>query len=124
LETDAVNLILAKVKQKGRYGLLVSPVHLREIAAIPDAYERVGLEMILDQYGTPAVVDVVAAKQRAEDLVALGFGVADAAHVAFAEQSGIPFVSCDDKLLKKCRCHRISIWCGSPVAYCEKEGLR
>lgn len=124
LETDAVNLILAKVKQRGRYTLLVSPVHLREVAAISDVYERVGLETILDQYGIPAVVDVVAVKQRAEDLVALGFGVADAAHVAFAEQSGVPFVSCDDKLLKKCRHHKVSVWCGSPAAYCEKEGLR
>ena len=95
LETDAVNLILAKVKRGGRYALLVSPVHLQEVAAIPDVYERVGLETILDHYGISAAVDVVAAKQRAEDLVALGFGVADAAHVAFAEQSGVAFISCD-----------------------------
>lgn len=58
-------------------------------------YERVGLETILDHYGIPAAVDVVAAKQRAEYLVALGFGVADATHVAFAEQSGVAFISCD-----------------------------
>jgi hypothetical protein len=123
LETDAVNLILAHVKQ-GRYVLLVSPVHRREIAAIPDGYERTALQTILDQYGVPTEVDGVATRQRAEDLVAVGFGVADAAHMAFAEQSGASFISCDDKLLKKCGRFGVGIWCGNPVAYCEKEGLR
>ena len=123
LETDAVNLILAQVKQ-GRYALLVSPVHQREIAAIPGGYERMALQTILDQYGIPAAVDVVATRQRAEDLVASRFGVADAAHVAFAEQSGASFASCDDKLLKKCGRYGVGIWCGNPVAYCEKESLR
>lgn len=123
LETEAVHLILAQVKQ-GRYVLLVSPVHRREIAAISDVYERTGLQTILDQYGVPPAVDIVATKQRAEDLVMMGFGVADAAHVAFAEQSGAPFISCDDKLLKRCSRHKVTIWYGNPVAYCEKEGLR
>ena len=123
LETEAVHLILAHVKQ-GRYALSVSPVHRREIAAIPDGYERTGLQTILEQYGVPAVVDIVATRQRAEDLVAVGFGVADAAHVSVAEQLGSPFISCDDKLLKKCGRYGIAVWCGNPVAYCEKEGLR
>lgn len=48
----------------------------------------------------------------------------DAAHVAFAEKSGAAFVSCDDRLLKKCVRHGLDLWCGNPVAYCEKENLR
>jgi predicted nucleic acid-binding protein len=31
-----------------------------------------------------------------------GFGIADAAHVAFAEQEDALFISCDDRLIKKC----------------------
>jgi predicted nucleic acid-binding protein len=54
----------------------------------------------------------------------LGLGVADAAHVAFAEYSGAEFITCDTKLLKKCETSKIKIWCGNPVAFCEKEGLR
>jgi len=26
--------------------------------------------------------------------------------------------------LKKCLRHNIKVWCGTPVAFCEKEGLR
>ncbi len=42
LETEAVNLILLKVKE-GRFKLLVSFAHFREIEAIPDPVERIEL---------------------------------------------------------------------------------
>ena len=64
------------------------------------------------------------ARHRAEELFSEGFGVADAAHVAFAEIAGADFVTCDDSLIKKCRRHEIKVWCGNPVAYSEKEGLK
>jgi predicted nucleic acid-binding protein len=123
LETDAVNLILSQVK-RSRYGLLVSPVHRREIAAISDVYERSALQAMLDRYGACVVAEHSVARQRAEGLVAAGFGVADAAHVAFAEQASDAFVSTDDRLLKKCARHVVTIWTGNPVAYCEQEQLR
>jgi len=123
LETDALNLILSQVKQ-GRYTLLVSPAHRREIEAIADLYERAALQAIVERQGVPVPVDRTVTRQRAEALVAAGFGVADAAHVAYAEKSGAAFVSCDDKLLNKCARHVLGIWCGNPVAYCEKEKLR
>ncbi len=69
-------------------------------------------------------VDLKAAKKRAEDLYNLKFGVANAAHVAFAEQSEAEFISCDDSLLKKCLKYNIKLWCGNPVTFCEKEGVR
>jgi len=46
------------------------------------------------------------------------------AHVAFAEQYGATFISCDDNLIKKCSNHKIKVWCNNPVAFCEKESLR
>jgi len=81
LETEAVNLILSKVRD-GYYKLLVSPVHMKEIAAIPDAFERIELQTLLDRLGKPVRVDLNQTKARAEKLIGLGFGVADAAHVA------------------------------------------
>ena len=123
LETEALNLRLSKVKQ-GKYKLLVSPVHIKEIEAIEDIFERLELQTILEKLGENISVNIAKARIRAEELVNLGFGAADAAHVAFAEQSGALFISCDNKLVKKCQNNRINVWCGNPVAFCEMEELR
>jgi predicted nucleic acid-binding protein len=123
LETEAVSLILLKVRE-GSLRLLISPAHLREIEAIPDSFERIELQTVLNELGEPIKGDMSKIRARAEDLVSSGFGVADAAHVAFAEYSGAQFISCDEKLLKKCLTHKIKVWCGNPVSFCEKEGLK
>lgn len=123
LETDAVNLILSKVKS-GEYRLMFSPVHIKEIEAIMDVVERVELQTLLNKLGEPVKVNMAKARKRAEELVILGLDIADAAHVAFAEESGSQFISCDDALIKKCFNHKALVWCGNPVAFCEKEGLR
>ncbi len=123
LETEAINLILSKVKD-GVYKLLVSPVHIKEIDAIANIIERIELQMILNRWGEKIKVDLVKTRIRAEDLVNSGFGAADAAHVAFAEQAGAQFISCDDRLIKKCINHKIDLWCGNPVAFCERDNLR
>lgn len=123
LETEAFNLILSRAKG-GDYKLLVSPVHIKEIEAIPDIFERIELQTVLEKLGEPIRVNISKTRKRAEGLVKLGFGVADAAHVAFAEEAKAQFISCDDSLIKKCLNHKINVWCGNPVAFCEKEGLR
>ncbi|MCG2728171.1 MAG: hypothetical protein L6244_05950 [Candidatus Methanoperedenaceae archaeon] len=110
--------------KQGKYRLLVSPVHIKEIGAIEDIFERVELQTILEKFGEPVMVNMAKSRARAEKLVSLSFGVADAAHVTFAEQAGALFISCDDKLIKKCLNHEINVWCGNPVAFCEKEELR
>ncbi len=123
LETDAVNMILSKVKQ-GKYRLLFSTVHIKEIEAYDDILERIELQTILKKLGEQMNVNLSVTRTRADELVDLGFGVADAAHVAFAEDAGALFISCDYKLIKKCLKHNLKIWCGNPVAFCEKEDLR
>jgi len=123
LETDGINLILSKVRE-GWLRLIFSPVHVREIDAIPDHVERIELQTALRELGEPIKNRKGQVRARAEELVQLGFGVADAAHIAFAEYAGADFISCDDRLLRKCMAHKIKAWCGNPVAYCEKEGLR
>jgi len=123
LETDAVNLILAKIRD-GKYKLAVSSVHQKEIDAISDSYERLELLSILETFGERVVANLSATRSRAEILRTLGFGIADAAHVAFAEQSGADFITCDDKLLKQCLRSNIGTWCGDPVLFCAKENLK
>jgi len=48
----------------------------------------------------------------------------DAAHVAFAEFVGADFITCDDRLINKCKKLNIGIWVGNPIAFCEKEELK
>ncbi|MFC1895183.1 PIN domain-containing protein [Thermodesulfobacteriota bacterium] len=123
LETEAVNLILSKVRQ-GLYGLLVSPVHIEEIESIEDPVERIELQTMLATWGQPVTVDRAKTMTRAEELERSRIGIADAAHIAFAEESGAPFISVDDRLVKKCAGIAKNIWYGNPVAFCEKEELR
>lgn len=123
LETDAVLLILGHVQAK-RLTLIASPVHDVEIAAIGDTAEREHLQLLLRNHGTPAPFDLPQARRRAEELVRLGLGTADAAHLALAEQSQCDFVTCDDHLLRQCHRVQTSIWYGTPISYCEKEDLR
>ncbi len=108
LETEAVNLILSKIKA-GRYKLVVSPVHREEIEAISYTFERIELQARLATLGQSIKADMAAIRRRAEDLTDLSFGVADAAHVAFAEQCRAEFVSCDDALIRKCSKHKIGV---------------
>jgi len=123
LETDAVNLIMAYV-QNGVFKLLASPVHLHEISAISDIPERIQLEMLLEKEAEQPQFDRSLVKQRTEELLELGFGLADAAHVAFAEIYDADFISCDDKLLNKCSKSKIQIWTGNPIVFCDKEKLK
>jgi predicted nucleic acid-binding protein len=125
LETEAVNLILSKIKE-GTYKMLFSQVHFIEIEAIPTNFERIELLELLKKYGESINLDMQKIRQIAEDLIKVGFGPADAAHVAFAKQARAVFISCDDKLIKKCLKYenKISIWCGTPTAFCEKERLK
>jgi len=104
--------------------LAVSPVHFVEIKAISDSLERMELISIVERYMVSMEFDAIIARKRAEELVRLGFGFADAAHVAFAEAGNAKFITCDDKLLKKCQKNNIHVWCGSPVRFCAEEDLR
>ncbi len=92
--------------------------------AISDVYERIELQERMTSLGEKVIIDLKTVKKRAEDLFDLKFGVADAAHVAFSEQSGAEFISCDDSLIKKCSNNNIKVWCGDPVTFCAKEGIK
>lgn len=123
LETDAVQLIVRHVRV-GNLILVVSPAHDVEIAAIDNYAQREHWQLMLRWIGTRVPFDLLQIRQRAEVLVQQGLGAADAAHLAFAEQAGADFVTCDDRLLRRCRRIRSSVWCGTPITFCDKENLR
>ena len=123
LETTSVELILSYVRKK-KIKMIVSPIHDAEIAATADREERSQLMFLLQQLGVLSTPDLQVVQQRAERLTAQGMGVADATHLAFAEQSRAEFVTVDDRLIRMCRRIKPTVWCGTPLAYCEKEELK
>lgn len=123
LETEAVQLILSHVRSK-TLNLWISPVHTAEIAAIEDFAAREHLLTLLRQIGQIVTVDLSYTRQRAEALTVRGLGVADAAHLAFAEAANAAFVSCDDRLLRQCKRVGVTVWYGTPIAFCDKEKLQ
>ena len=123
LETSAVALILTTVRQTD-LTLIVSSVHQAEIGAIPEFEEHQQLLLLLEQVDTLFQFDQTPLRQQATQWVAQGVGLADAAHLAFANAAQADFVTVDDRLLKQCKRLNLAIWCGTPPAYCEKENLR
>ncbi len=123
LETDAFYLILQSIQNK-TYEMIVSPVHLKEIEDIEGTSERLDVVILLDKYGVKPQCDLNKIRKRAEQLYLLKFGVADAVHVAFAEATSDVFISCDDRLLKKCNKSKVNVSAMNSVDFCLKEDLR
>ena len=123
LESDAFYLILQHI-QNGRYTMIVSPVHLREVVAIAEPRERVEVTALLRRYGTTPSCNLHAVRKRAESLHVRRVGVADAAHVVFAEATADVFITCDDRLLRQCRRISVLLRVMSPIDFCLAEDLR
>jgi predicted nucleic acid-binding protein len=92
-----------------------------EVRAIREASERLELESILNRLDTSCECDLKQAHYRAETLTDAGFEIADAAHVAFAEQLAEFFITCDDKLLKRCKQARLRVVAMSPIEFIAQE---
>jgi predicted nucleic acid-binding protein len=122
LETNAYYLILQAL-QNARYTMVVSPVHFEEANAISDVEERQEIVAVLG-LGATAECDLAAARARADYLHARKFGVADAAHVAFAEATADVFISCDDRLVKKCRREKVAVTTMTPTEFTIAEDLK
>ncbi len=60
---------------------------------------------------------------RSKELINKGLGVADAIHIAFAEQAADSFITCDDKLPKKSTKIKLNTNVLNPVQFCLNEGL-
>jgi predicted nucleic acid-binding protein len=118
-----VNLILSAVKNK-KYILMKSPVHLAEINDIKDDFERKELLSLLENYGETVTVVTNQVRSRTEELLNQNFGIADSAHVAFAESYNSVFITCDDKLISKCARSVIGVRFFNPVTFCDMENLK
>jgi predicted nucleic acid-binding protein len=123
LETDALFLILRGIQNK-IYEMVVSPIHHKEIEDIEDIYERLDVSILLDKYGVKPRCDLSEIRKRADQLYLLKFGVADAAHIAFAEVTADIFITCDDRLLEKCNKSKVNVAVMNPVDFCLREDLR
>lgn len=122
LETDALYLILEAVRL-ARYTLIVSPAHLIEIGATTHEAEDSQLLAFLERFGIRPSWNLAEARCRAEELYGLGFGAADAAHVALAERTAEAFITCDDALQRKCARFQVCIPVLGPVEFVAKEGI-
>jgi len=120
LETDAVLLILKRI-ETGLYRAVISPAHYKEVAAIRESNERFEIESLLNRLDTSNPYDLGLARHRAETLFNMGFGIADSAHVAFAEKSAEFFITCDDKLLKRCAQTALRTTAMSPLEFIAQE---
>jgi predicted nucleic acid-binding protein len=123
LETEAVQLILSNIRSKSLI-CMVSPVHRIEIGAISDFVEREYQLTLLQEVGEEIITKRANVRKRAEALVGQGLGPADAAHLAFAEVAEADFITTDDRLVRQCQRVGARVWCGTPVAYCERENLQ
>lgn len=122
METDAVLLMLDCIRLN-IVEMVISPAHRLEVSATPDSIQRAHVRFLLSELGTEGEYNLPEVRQYAQQLVIWGLGLADAAHVAFAHYARCDFVSVDDRLLRQCRRIQMEIWCGTPMAYCEKENL-
>jgi len=52
------------------------------------------------------------------------FSIGYEAARAMGRKSDANFISCDDRLIKKCHRHDINVWAGTPIAFCGKENLK
>ncbi len=124
METAAVQLILSAV-EKQCFQLVWSPVHIKEIEATANHSERIELLYLIEKtkFDSDIPIDIQATRRRAEHLITLGFGIADAAHLAYSEAFQAELITCDDKFAKKSNSNKPAVWVGNPVAFCEKEEL-
>ena len=123
LETDAYYLILSAI-QKGKYKTIITPVHIEEANAHNDIQERMEMHSLFHSLKVEYDYNADIVRARAEALYSLKCGVADSAHVAYAESTADCFITCDDKLLKRCRRYNVAIPVFNPVQFVMEENLK
>ncbi|MCK5663958.1 MAG: hypothetical protein KAI17_10745 [Thiotrichaceae bacterium] len=123
LETDSFFLIMQAIRDE-TYELVYSKVHEKEIAAISDVLERTEIIETIHQNGKPCNGDLQAIRKRADELVNVGLGIADAAHIAFAEVNADYFISCDVRLINRSKRENADVAVMTPVEFCVQENLK
>jgi predicted nucleic acid-binding protein len=99
-------------------------MHSKELESISDVKERVQIIHFLDEFGKTQKADIDKVKKRADELILQNFGIADAVHLAFAEQSSDYLITCDDKFEKRSKRIKTNIEVINPIAFCLKEEIK
>ncbi|MCZ6873406.1 MAG: hypothetical protein O7G88_07720 [bacterium] len=123
MKQDAFYLILQHIKD-GHYTMIASSVHFREVAEIEEPREQIEVMGLLNRYGTAPSCNFSDVRKRADHLHAQRLGVADAAHIAFAEATADVVITCDDQLLRRCRRIFVHGRIMNPLDFCQAENLR
>lgn len=116
IETTAVTLILERI-DAGLWHPVSSEMAMIEINAITDSNRRNRVRMLLPESKSIMKLNE-ATFERAAELEGLGFGAADAIHVAAAERTKADvMLSCDDRLcrLAKRRQRVLQVKVANPV---------
>jgi predicted nucleic acid-binding protein len=93
-----------------------------EIAQIRDAQRRRRITLLATQIQHVITVDV-GIVVRAQELMVLGFHVADSLHLACAEQAGADaFLTTDDRLLRRAMrvAHQLRVVVANPATWLEE----
>lgn len=122
LETDAYYMILNGI-QKKNYEMVISSMHFEELESIEDIREKIQIIHLLDEFGRKGNYDFRKARIRTEELILLKFGIADAVHLSFAEQSADLLITCDDRFQKSSKRIKTKIEVLNPVEFCINEDL-
>ncbi|MFA7158241.1 MAG: hypothetical protein WC299_02975 [Kiritimatiellia bacterium] len=123
METDAYYLIMTSI-YSGRFLPVVSPVHYAEAESLSEMQERNQLMELLKRLDNRQIFDMEDINIRADQLITMGFGIADAYHLACAETRADVFISCDDLLLKRASLKNIAVKAYNPVEFALKEKLQ
>lgn len=123
METDAFYLILNAIQNK-KFEMIISPVHFEEVESIEDRMEKFQILELLTSFGKRCISDSELIRKRATEFIAFNLGIADAAHLAFAEQSADYFLTCDDNLLKRSKRINMDLLVVNPIEFCLKEELK
>jgi len=85
--------------------------------------ERAEIIETIKQNGNRCIGDFRIIRKRADKLVDAGLGIADAAHIAFAEVNTDYFISCNDRLIKRSKRENLNIRVMTPIEFCAQENL-
>ena len=104
--------------------MVISQMHFREIESIEDIKEKIQVVNLLDIHGKEPKYNFGNVRKRADEFSKKNFGIADAIHLAFAEQSANYLITCDDKFIKRSKRSKINIEVLNPIEFCIKEELK
>jgi hypothetical protein len=122
LETNAYYIILKNIELK-KLKLISSPMIEEELNSITEIKEKLSVEYLIQIYSVQPRYDLKLARIRTEDFIKLKLGIADAAHLAFAEQFSDYLISCDDKFIKKSKRTNSKTKVINPIEFCIIENL-